>query len=167
MSSTQTLSRGGVLQAGRARSSSPRTALVSVAQEGTHPMNMLPPPMTAVTILAEKGYSRGRCPVSRFPLMENCCKLPRFSTHLGNSPDSRLFCRYSSRRLESCPSSGGIGLVRLLLLICSRVRLESCPSSDGIDPVRLLLWRYSCVRLESCPSWVGIDPVRLLPERFS
>ena len=82
MSSTQTLSRGGELQAGKARSSSPMTILVEVAHPGTHPMNMLPPPMvalptretpkidvTTLLILAGKGYSRGRCPVSRFPWM--------------------------------------------------------------------------------------------------
>ena len=81
MSSTQTLSPGGVPQLGRSRFSSPLTALVAVAHEGRHPMNMLPPPMVALPtkvkpgttitllILAGKGYSRGRCPVSRFPWM--------------------------------------------------------------------------------------------------
>ena len=101
-------------------------------------MNMPPPPMVAEVILEEKGLSRGRCPVIRFPWMEKCVKLPRFSTHRGNSPDSRLF-----------PSNN----------LC---REERSPSSDGIDPVRLLPWSRSCVRLESCPSSDGIDPVRLL-----
>ena len=82
MSSTQTLSPGGVPQLGRPRFSSPMTILLEVAHEGIHPMNMLPPPMvalptretpkidvTTLLILAGKGYSRGRCPVSRFPWM--------------------------------------------------------------------------------------------------
>ena len=81
MSSTQTLSPGGEPQFGKARSSSPMTILFAVAHEGRHPMNMLPPPMvalptretpkvtTTLLILAGKGYSRGRCPVSRFPWM--------------------------------------------------------------------------------------------------
>ena len=78
MSSTQMLSPGGVPQLGRPRFSSPTTTLFAVAHEGRHPMNMLPPPMVALptppipgtlVILAEKGYSRGRCPVSRFPWM--------------------------------------------------------------------------------------------------
>ena len=114
--------------------------------------------------------------------MEKCVNLLRFSTHNGNSPDSRLFAsnnlsmveispssdgidpvrllplRYSCVRLESCPSSGGIGPLRLLPLRCSCVRLESCPSSGGIDPWRLLLVTISCVRLESCPSSGGSVP---------
>ena len=149
VSSTQTLSPGGDPQLGRPRFSSPMTTLVVVAHEGRHPMNMFPPPMVALprrtpsklpapTILEGKGYWRGRCPVSRFPWMLNCSKLPRSSTHNGNSPDSRLFSRYRC------------------------VRLDRLPSSDGIDPVRLLPLRYSCVRLESCPSSGGIGPVRLL-----
>ena len=77
-------------------------------------MNMPPPPMVAEVTLAGKGYSRGRCPVSRFPWMENCVKLLRSLTHNGNSPDSRLFRRSSHERLDSCPSSDGIGPVRLL-----------------------------------------------------
>ena len=48
MSSTQTLSRGGELQASKARFSSPMTTLLEVAHEGIHPMNMLPPPMVAL-----------------------------------------------------------------------------------------------------------------------
>ena len=71
MSSTQTLSPGGVPQEGRPRFSSPTTALVAVAHEGRHPMNMLPPPMVAEVTLEENGYSRGRCPVNTFPCMEN------------------------------------------------------------------------------------------------
>ena len=141
-SSTQTLSPGGVPQLGKARFSSPMTALVAVAHEGRHPMNMLPPPMVAPTILAGKGLSRGRCPVSRFPWMEKCVKLFRFSTHRGNSPDSWLF-----------PSNN----------LC---RLEMPPSSDGIDPVRLLPARFSCWRLESCPSSDGIGPLSLLLSRY-
>ena len=48
MSSIQTLSPGGVPQLGNGRFSSPLTALVAVAHEGRHPMNMLPPPMVAL-----------------------------------------------------------------------------------------------------------------------
>ena len=139
MSSTQTLSPGGVPQEGKARSSSPRTALLEVAHEGTHPIHMPPPPMVALVTLEGKGYSRGRCPVSRFPWMVKSVKLPRFSTHKGNSPDSWLFDR------SSC------------------VRLDRSASSDGMTPVRLFSLRYSWVRLESCPSSGGIDPVSLLP----
>ena len=162
MSSTQTLSPGGESQEGNGRFSSPLTALVAVAHEGRHPMNMPPPPMVAEVTLEGKGYSKGRCPVSRFPWMEKCVKLPRFSTHNGNSPDSRLFARCSCVRLDRFPSSGGIGPVSLLLLRCSCVRLDRLPSWDGIDPVRLLLWMDSCVRLDRFPSSGGIDPVRLL-----
>ena len=70
MSSTQTLSPGGEPQLGRPRFSSPRTALLEVAHEGRHPMNMLVSPelpMAAPRILEGRGYSRGRCPVRRFP----------------------------------------------------------------------------------------------------
>ena len=78
MSSTQTLSPGGEPQLGRSRFSSPTTALVAVAHEGRHPMNMFASANGRRTVtLAEKGYSRGRCPVSRFPWMLNCCKLPQ------------------------------------------------------------------------------------------
>ena len=91
MSSTHTLSPGGEPQLGRPRFSSPLTAVFVVAHEGRHPMNLLPPPMDAEVILEGKGLSRGRCPVSRFPWMLNCVKLPRSSTHNGNSPDSWLF----------------------------------------------------------------------------
>ena len=69
MSSTQTLSPGGEPQLGKPRFSSPLTALVESAHEGTHPMNMLPPPMVALVTLEENGLSIGRCPVRRFPLM--------------------------------------------------------------------------------------------------
>ena len=48
--------------------------------------------------------------------MESEVKLPMFSTHNGNPPDSRLLARSSCWRLERFPSSGGIGPVRLLLL---------------------------------------------------
>ena len=131
MSRTQTLSPGGVPQLGRPRFSSPLTALVAVAHEGIHPMNMLPPPMVAEVTLAGKGLSRGRCPVSRFPLMEKFIKLPRFR---GNSPDSRLFARNSCERLESCPSSFGIDPVRLLLLSHRFERSDRLPSSGGRLP---------------------------------
>ena len=179
MSNSQTLSPGGEPQLGRPRFSSPLTTLVPVAQEGIHPMNMLPPPMvalptretpritTTLLILAGKGYSRGRCPVSRFPWMLISRKLPRSSTHNGNSPDSRLFARPSLWRLESCASWGGIDPVRLLLSSCIWVRLERLPSSGGIDPVRLLLSSCRCVRLERLPSSGGIDPWRLVLVMFS
>ena len=71
MSSIQTLSPGGEPQLGRPRFSSPTTALLEVAHEGRHPMNMPPPPMVAEVTLDGKGYSKGRCPVSRFPWMDN------------------------------------------------------------------------------------------------
>ena len=138
VSSTQTLSPGGVPQLGRSRFSSPLTALVAVAHEGRHPMNMLPPPMVAEVILDGKGLSRGRCPVSRFPWMKKCVKLFRFSTH------------------------NGIGPVRLLPWSCSCARLESCPSSDGIGPVSLLFCSHSVWRLVRFPSSGGIGPVSLL-----
>ena len=79
-------------------------------------MNMPPPPMVAEVTLEGKGYSRGRCPVSRFPWIRRSVKLPRFLTHNGNSPDSRLFARDSCVRLDRFPSPDGIGPVRLLLL---------------------------------------------------
>ena len=167
MSSIQTLSPGGVPQEGRSRFSSPLTTVLVVAHEGIHPMNMLPPPMVALVTLEENGYSRGKCPVSRFPWILICCKLFRFSTHNGNSPDSRLFSRCRSRRLESCPSSGGIDPVRLLPSSVIVVRLDRFPSWVGIDPVRLLSSSLIVVRLDKFPSWVGIDPVRLLLSRFS
>ena len=113
MSSIQTLSPGGVPQLGSPRFSSPLTAVVAVAHEGTHPIHMPPPPMVAEVTLEENGYSRGRCPVIRFPWMENCCKLLRLSTHNGNSPDSRLFARSRYVRLGRFPSWVGIDPVRL------------------------------------------------------
>ena len=75
MSSTQTLSPGGVPQLGRPRFSSPMTALLEVAHPGIHPIHMFSAPVgspATLPILAPvtpdgKGYSRGRCPVSRFP----------------------------------------------------------------------------------------------------
>ena len=167
MSSTQTLSRGGVLQAGRARSSSPMTALLEVAHPGTHPIHLPPPPMVAEVTLEGKGYSKGRCPVRRFPWMEKCVKLPRFSTHRGNSPDSRLSPSNNLCRVEMPPSSDGIGPLSPLLSRYRCERLGRFPSSDGIDPIRLLPPRFSCVRLGRFPSSGGIDPIRLWPLRFS
>ena len=173
VSSSQTLSPGGEPQLGRPRFSSPLTTAFVVAHEGRHPMNLLPPPMVAiprespwrlvtVRILEGRGLSRGRCPVSRFSLMLSSVKLPRFSTHNGNSPDSRLFSRRNCCRAEIPPSWDGIGPLRLLLWSHRCVRLGMLPSSDGIGPVRLLLRRRSCVRLDRLPSWDGIGPVRLL-----
>ena len=149
VSSSHTLSPGGEPQLGRPRFSSPLTTLVVVAHEGRHPMNLFPPPMVALprrtpsklpapTILEGKGYSRGRCPVSRFPWMVNQINLFESLTHNGNSPESRLFSRYRCVRLDRLPSSGGIDPVRLLLRRPSCRRLRSCPSSGGIDPLRLL-----------------------------
>ena len=114
VSSTQTLSRGGALQLGSPRFSSPLTAVLEVDHEGRHPMNMPPPPMVALVTLEEKGFSRGRCPVSRFPWMRIRAKRFMSLTHNGNSPDSRLFSRYSCERLDRFPSSDGIDPVRLL-----------------------------------------------------
>ena len=160
MSSTQTLSPGGVPQEGRSRFSSPLTALVPVAHEGRHPMNMLPPPMVALPtkvkpgttitllILAGKGYSRGRYPVSRFPWMLKTRKLFRFLTHNGNSPDSRLFARFNVTRVETSPSSDGIGPESLLLERFSTERLFRFASSFGIGPESLLSEIVSCSRLE-------------------
>ena len=170
MSSSQTLSPGGEPQLGRPRFSSPMTGVFVVAQEGTHPMNLFPPPMVALPrtgeprtmstllILAGKGYSRGRCPVSRFPWMANSRKLLRSSTHNGNSPDSWLFARCNVTRLEISPISDGIGPVSLLPWSRRRVRLDRFPSSFGIDPVRLLSTMYSCVRLGRLPSSGGSVP---------
>ena len=158
MSSIQTLSPGGEPQLGRSRFSSPTTALVAVAHEGIHPMNMLPPPMVAATILGEKGLSRGRCPVSRFPWIWIRTKLFRFLTHNGNSPDSRLFARCSVWMLESCASSDGIGPVSTLLWSCSCWRLVRFPSSDGIGPVILWLLRVSTSRLGRFPNSGGSVP---------
>ena len=158
MSSTQTLSPGGEPQLGSPRFSSPLTILFAVAQEGRHPMNMLPPPMVAEVTLAEKGYSRGRCPVSRFPWMENCVKLLRSLTHNGNSPDSRLFPSNNLCRVDMFPSSDGISPVRLLPLRYSCCRLARFPSSGGIGPVRLLLLSHSCKRLVRFPSSGGKLP---------
>ena len=169
-SSTQTLSPGGDPQSGKGRFSSPLTALVVVAHEGIHPMNMLPPPMVALPlrvapgttitllILAGKGYSRGRYPVSRFWWMVTRNKLLRFLTHNGNSPDSLLLLRYSSVRLVRLPSSFGIGPARLLLLRVSVWRLVRLPSSSGIGPVRLLSLRVSVWRLVRLPSSGGSVP---------
>ena len=162
MSSIHTLSPGGEPQLGRPRFSSPLTAVFVVAQEGTHPMNLFPPPMVAVVMPEEKGFSRGRCPVSRFSWMVNQTKLFKSLTHNGNSPDSRLLPKYSRVRLARFPSSFGIGPVRLLLWRYNCVRLARFPSSFGIGPVRLLLWRASCVRLARFPSSDGIGPLRLL-----
>ena len=71
MSSIQTLSPGGEPQLGRPRFSSPATAVFVVAHEGRHPMNLFPPPMVAEVTLEGKGFSRGKCPVSRFSWMLN------------------------------------------------------------------------------------------------
>ena len=172
-SNTQTLSRGGELQAGRARSSSPRTALLEVAHPGTHPIHLPPPPMVAPprgtprtpispVTLGGKGYSRGRCPVSRFPWILRSVKLPRFLTHNGNSPDSRLFARDSCVRLARFPSSDGIGPVSLLPWRNRCVRLARFPSSDGTDPVSPLPWMDRPQRLDRFPSSDGIGPLRLL-----
>ena len=169
MSRTQTLSPGGVPQSGKGRFSSPLTALVVVAHEGIHPMNMFPPPMVALPrgtpripiallILGGKGYSRGRWPVSRFPWMEKSVKLPRFLTHNGNSPDSRLFRRRRRLRLDGLPISGGIGPVRLLARRSRSLRLDRLPSSGGIGPVRLLPPSCSCCRLGRLPSSGGSVP---------
>ena len=158
VSSTQTLSPGGEPQFGRPRFSSPMTTVLVVAHEGRHPINLFPPPMVALVTLEGKGFSRGRCPVSRFPWMENCVKLLRSSTHNGNSPDSWLFRRCSCKKLGSCLSSDGIDPLRLLLLSVRYWRLGSCPSSDGIDPVRLLLLMVSVVRLVRLPSSGGSVP---------
>ena len=144
MSSTHTLSPGGEPQLGRPRFCSPAMGASGFgAHEGRHPMNLLPPPMTAEVMLAGNGLSRGICPVSRFSLMLIWSKLLMSSTHNGNSPDSRLFARYKYCRLEISPSSDGIGPVRLLLLRYSCVSLIRLPSSGGIGPLRLLLWRRS------------------------
>ena len=172
VSSSQMLSPGGEPQLGRPRFSSPLTTVFVVAHEGRHPMNLLPPPMvalptretpaitTTLLTLAGKGYSRGMCPVSRFPWILKSVKLLRFSTHDGNSPDSRLFSSCSCVRLVRFPSSDGIGPLRLLLLRRRFVRLESCPSSDGIGPLRLLSESNSCVRLVRFPSWGGSVPFK-------
>ena len=188
VSSTQTLSPGGEPQLGIGRFSSPMMAVFVVAHEGTHPIHMPPPPIVAEMILEEKGFSRGRCPVSRFPWMENCSKLTRSSTHNGNSPDSRLLSRRSVLRLARLASSDGIGPLSMLLWMRSVLRLARLPSSggispvrllplrrrsvkgrlpssDGISPVRLLSLRNSPSRLARLPSSDGISPVRLLPER--
>ena len=163
VSSTQTLSPGGEPQLGSPRFSSPMTALLEVAHPGTHPMNMPPPPMVAEVTLEGKGYSKGRCPVIRFPWMVNCVKLFRFLTHRGNSPDSRLSPSNNLCRVEIPPSSDGIDPVRLLPLRYSCCRLARFPSSGGIGPVRLLLLSHSCKRLVRFPSSVGIGPVSLCP----
>ena len=96
-------------------------------------------PISARFTLEGKGYSRGRCPVSRFPWICIRTKLFRFLTHNGNSPDSRLFSMYNLCRVERSPSSDGIGPLSPLFSSRSSVRLERLPSSRGIDPVRLLL----------------------------
>ena len=158
MSSIQTLSPGGEPQFGRPRFSSPVMAVFVVAHEGMHPMNLLPPPMVAEVTLEGKGFSRGRCPVSRFPWMENCVKLLMSSTHNGNSPDSWLPRRCSCKRLGSCRSSDGIDPLRLLLLSVRYWRLARFLSSDGIDPLRLLLLICSDWRLVRFPSSGGSVP---------
>ena len=96
-------------------------------------------PISARFTLEGKGYSRGKCPVSRFPWIWIRTKLPMFSTHNGNSPDSRLLSRYNLCRVEIPPSSDGIGPLSPLFSSRSSVRLERLPSSGGISPVRLLL----------------------------
>ena len=158
VSRTQTLSPGGEPQLGRSRFSSPATALLEVAHPGTHPIHIPPPPMVAEVTLEENGYSRGRCPVRRFPWMVMIRKLLMFLTHNGNSPDNRLFAMCNVSRVEISPSSDGIGPVRLLLEIASSERLVRFPSSDGIDPVRLLLLRFSCERWDRFPSSGGSVP---------
>ena len=79
---------------GSPRSSSPKTRVLVVAHEGRHPIHMLVSsvemPILAKTTVEGKGYSRGRFPVSRFLVMSIRCKLLRFETHNGNSPDSRF-----------------------------------------------------------------------------
>ena len=167
MSSIQTLSPGGEPQLGRSRFSSPIMAMFIVAHEGTHPIHVPPPPMVAPWIMAEKGLSRGRCPVSGFPLMEKSVKLPMFLTHNGNSPDSRLFARSSAWRLESCPSSGGIDPVSLLLWMYSHWRLDRFLISFGIGPVSPLLWSCRCVRLGRFPSSGGSVPFSPQEARIS
>ena len=149
VSSSQTLSPGGEPQLGRPRFSSPKTTVFVVAHEGRHPVNLFPPPMVAiprrvpwrlatVRILEGRGFSRGRCPVSRFLWMWKFSNLPRFSTHNGNSPDSWLWWSHRCVRPDMFPSSFGIDPVRLLLLRVRFERLDRFPSSFGIDPVRLL-----------------------------
>ena len=160
---------------GISRFSSPMTSLLEVAHEGRHPIHMFsapggsPPtlPMRHLGTPARMGLSRGRCPVSRFPWILKSCKLFRFATHRGNSPDSRLYSSRNPSREEMPPSSDGIGPVRLFSPRYSIPRLERFASWGGIDPVRLLLWRFSCVRLERFASWGGIDPVRLFPCKVS
>ena len=167
MSSTQTLSPGGVPQEGRARSSSPMTILFAVAQEGRQPMNIPPPPMVAEVTPEGKGYSRGRCPVRRFPWMLKLDKLPMFSTHKGNSPDSWLSPRNNLCRVEMPPRSDGIGPVSSFLSSSRITRLDRLPSSGGIVPVRLLFSSRSVVRLARFPSSDGIGPVRLFSPMIS
>ena len=175
MSSTQTLSPGGEPQLGRPRFSSPLTTVLVVAHEGRHPMNMFPPPMVALPVsvapgglarmttlltLAGKGYSRGRCPVRRFPWMSITRKTLWSSTHNGNSPDSRLFASCSVVRLVMFPSSGGMGPVRLLFCNSSCWRLVMFPSSGGIGPLRLLLASHRFLRLDRFLSSGGRLPFR-------
>ena len=124
-------------------------------------MNMLPPPMVAVKILAGKGLSRGRCPVSRFSWMVKTVKLPRFLAHNGNLPDSRLFLSANLCRVEMPPSSDGISPVRLLSFRYSHVRLDRLPSSGGIDPVSPLFSSCRCMRLGRFPSSGGSVPFSL------
>ena len=143
---------------GRPRFSSPKTGVFVVAHEGTHPMKLFPPPMVAEVTLEGKGFSRGRCPVSRFPWMVNNVKLLRSSTHNGNSPDSWLFARYNCCSVEIPPSSDGMGPLRLLLLRFSCMRLGRFASSFGIDSVRLLPVMRMYVTLGRFPSSGGSVP---------
>ena len=124
-------------------------------------------PISAVITLVGKGFSGGRCPVSRFCWMLNCNNLLRFSTQNGNSPDSRLCARNNTIRLDRLSSSDGIGPLSMLLWSCSCVRLDRFPSCVGIDPVRPLPLRPNPVRLDRFPSSFGIDPVSLLVPRLS
>ena len=176
MSSSHTLSPGGDPQLGRPRFSSPMMTVFVLAHEGRHPMNLLPPPMVALPTrvtpgkwstlltLAGKGYSRGRCPVSRFPWILKRRKLLRFSIHNGNSPDSWLFASCNVCRPEISPSSDGIGPVSLLPLKIIVVTLVKFPSSGGIGPVSLLSVMVSCVRLVRLPSSGGSVPFSGLGE---
>ena len=144
MSSTQTLSRGGVLQAGKGRFSSPRTCPKEsvppfsgiYAHEGIHPIHMfsllprgstpLTLPISALRTPEGRGYSKGgRCPVRRFPWMPIRSNPFMSLTHNGNPPDSRLYFRCKVCRLESCPSSDGIGPVSSFLSSSRIRRLES------------------------------------------
>ena len=147
----------------------------ATAHPGIHPINRVGSPGgSAVTlpifaslILAGRGFSRGRCPVSGFRWMVKVCKLLRSFTHSGNSPDSMLFARANHVSPDKSPSSDGISPDSMLFWSCSRWRLERLPSSFGIDPVSMLLPRNSSWRLERLPSSFGIDPVSMLSVKCS